>query len=182
MKIIVGLGNPEKKYENSRHNLGFMVIDAFVSSYNLPSLSYSKKFNSLIKETSINKQKVILVKPQTHMNLSGKAVKKIIDYYKSPLENLIVIHDDIDIPFGKIKLQKNRGSAGHRGVQSIIDQLNSKNFYRIRIGIRNFSPDKKPDTNDYVMSDFTKEEREELKQIIEKIINMIISMASQTNT
>jgi len=180
MKIIVGLGNPEKKYENSRHNLGFMVVDAFVSAYGLLATHYRKKFESLIIETTIRGEKVILAKPQTHMNLSGKAVKKIIDYYKSPLENLIVIHDDIDIPFGKIKLQKNRSSAGHRGVQSIIDQLNSKNFYRIRIGIRNFSPDKKPDTNDYVMSDFTKEEKEKLKQIIEKTMDIIISMTSQT--
>jgi len=114
MILIVGLGNPGKKYQDTRHNIGFGVID---------------------KLQSLNLKKVILAKPKTFMNLSGKAVKSLIKKYKIPTANLWVIHDDIDLPLGKIRIVKNRGAAGHKGVESIIKELGTKNFVRFRIGI-----------------------------------------------
>ena len=118
MILIVGLGNPGKKYKNTRHNIGFRIVD------------------ELTKElSSLKRRGVILAKPKTFMNLSGKAVKSLIKKYKIPTANLWVIHDDIDLPLGKIRIVKNRGAAGHKGVESIIKELGTKNFVRFRIGI-----------------------------------------------
>lgn len=147
MKLIVGLGNPEKKYEKTRHNIGFRVIDA------------------LKKETS--DKDIILLKPNTFMNNSGKAVQELLTYYKIPVSNLIVIHDDIDLLFGDIRISKNSSSAGHKGVQSIIDELKTKDFTRIRIGIK---PLHEFDTTEFVLKNFTKQEEKELKEIIKKAV------------
>lgn len=132
MLFIVGLGNPGEKYKNTRHNIGFRVIDEFREKNNFSEFRISQKFNAEISKGEIAGQSVILAKPQTFMNNSGKAVKSL-------LRNLFVIHDDIDLPLGKIKIVKNRGSAGHKGVESIIKELGTKNFIRFRIGI---SPEK----------------------------------------
>jgi len=180
MKLIIGLGNPEKKYLKSRHNLGFMVIDAFertvLAKQELSSQKQVKKFKSYITETTINNEKIILVKPQTHMNLSGQAVKALVDYYKLSLEDVWVINDDIDLSLGTIRINQGASSAGHQGVQSIIDELGSQDFVRFRIGIRNFPENQKPDTNDFVMANFRPEEKELLDQTIKKAIESI-SMA-----
>lgn len=133
MKIIIGLGNPGEKYKNTRHNLGFMAVDAFAEKNNFPDFKLSKKFSSLISEEVVGDEKIILIKPQTFMNESGHAVKKIISNTTRP--DLIVIHDDMDLPFGSIKIVKNRGSAGHKGVESIIKNLGKEDFIRIRLGI-----------------------------------------------
>jgi len=137
MIIIVGLGNPGKKFEKTRHNLGFLIIENLkLKIENFSDWRYEKKFKAEISRGKIDNQKVILAKPQTFMNNSGKAVKKLISNIQYLTSNIWVVHDDLDLPLGKIKIVKNRGAAGHKGVQSIIDELGTKNFVRFRIGIR----------------------------------------------
>lgn len=132
MKLIVGLGNYGKEYEKTRHNYGFFVIDEFAKRNDFPEFKLS-----LFSLLSI-KDDIILAKPQTYMNNSGKAVKAIADYYKIDSENIIIVHDDADIELGKVKQDEDRGSAGHNGIKSIIELLGTKNFKRLRMGINNF--------------------------------------------
>lgn len=177
MIIIVGLGNPGKQFEKTRHNLGFRVLDEFRKENNFPKFKSSKKFESFLSKSSFKRKQIILAKPKTFMNTSGKAVKKLIKNYKLKIEDLIVIHDDLDLPLGKIKISKGRGSAGHKGVKSIIDTLGTKDFPRFRIGI-------KPDKNiklknlnyklkEFVLDKFTKEEEKIVKRVIKKTIEMV---------
>ena len=132
MYLIIGLGNPGKKYEATRHNAGFLVLDEFQTEHGFPEFTLSKKHASLISESILNQTKVLLVKPQTFMNDSGKAVKS----FMAAKPNLVVVHDDIDILLGEVKVSENKGSAGHKGVDSIIQALGTKNFTRIRVGIQ----------------------------------------------
>lgn len=171
MKLIIGLGNPGEKYKKTRHNAGFVAIDAIVAKSQIPSPKSQIKFNSEIVEIVMNGEKIILAKPQTFMNESGKAVKAIADYYKIPIENITVIHDDLDIKLGEYKIAKDRSSAGHKGVQSIIDNLETKNFTRIRIGIG--VENKKIPTEEFVLENFSKEEQKIIDEVIEKICEEI---------
>lgn len=133
MYIIVGLGNPGSKYENTRHNMGFKTIDRLAREF---SITVNRaKFKGLIGEGRIGSEKVILLKPQTYMNLSGKSVREIMDYYKVPEENLIVIYDDFDLPIGSIRIRKSGGPGTHNGMKSVVGELNSRKFPRVRIGI-----------------------------------------------
>jgi len=176
MIIVVGLGNPGKKFEKTRHNLGFRVVDEFQRKnrdvYHFSDFRFVKKFNSLISEGISNRKKVILAKPQTFMNASGKAVKALIENWKLKIENLIVIHDDVDLSLGQIKIVKNRGPAGHKGVQSIIDELGTKNFTRFRIGIMNYELGIR-NTEKFVLQKFSKSEEEILKGVIERTCQAI---------
>jgi len=131
MKIVVGLGNPGEKYAGTRHNAGFMVIDEILKDY-IAGPQYSKKFESIVY--SLDKER-LLVKPQTFMNVSGKSVNRVVNFYKTKPEDLLIVHDDVDLDFGEVKHQFGKGAAGHRGVQSIIDSLGSDQFNRVRIGI-----------------------------------------------
>ena len=135
MKLIIGLGNPGEKYEKTRHNTGFLAVDKIADNFQFPSFEFHRTFNAEISKDMINGEKVILVKPQTFMNNSGETVKAILDYYGIELESIVVIHDDLDIVIGEYKISKNRGSAGHRGVQSIMSYLGTEDFTRVRIGI-----------------------------------------------
>jgi PTH1 family peptidyl-tRNA hydrolase len=173
MKLVVGLGNPGTEYSNTRHNAGFLVIDALATDYHLsPPTSFDKKSNSEIFTLDSNSEKILLVKPQTFMNNSGQAVRALADFYKIPLQNIIIIHDEKDIPLGDYKIQTNRGPAGHNGVQSIIDHLGTKDFTRIRVGVG-------PKIGgiekivDYVLQKFSKEERDLLTTTIKKIVEDI---------
>lgn len=133
MFVIVGLGNPGRKYEHTRHNMGFLAIDVLSQKYDIKVNKI--KFRSLVGEGHIAGQKVVLVKPQTFMNLSGEAVREVMDFYKIAPQELIVIYDDIDIPAGSIRLRK-KGSAGtHNGMRNILYQIRTEDFPRIRIGI-----------------------------------------------
>ena len=133
MYIIAGLGNPGKKYENTRHNMGFTAIDLLAEKFGIKVNKL--RFKALTGEGRIAGQKVLLIKPQTYMNLSGESVRMALDYYKEPPENLIVIYDDIDIPTGSIRIRK-KGSAGtHNGMRNILYQIQSEDFPRIRVGI-----------------------------------------------
>jgi len=155
--IIIGLGNPGKKFEKTRHNVGFMAIDEFAKENNFPGFKLQKKTDSLISES----ENIILAKPQTFMNDSGKAVKKIIN--NAQTENLIIIHDDIDLLAGKIKIVKERGSAGHKGVESIIKNIGNENLTRIRIGI---GPKKETKANKIVLKNFSAEEQKKIGEAI----------------
>ena len=171
MIIIAGLGNPEEKHKDTRHNIGFVAIDKIKEEYNLPDFSFSKKTSSLVSEGIFKDKKLVLVKPQTFMNNSGKAIKKIMDYYKVSLPELSVFHDDIDIPVGEIKVSKKSGSAGHKGVQSIIDEIKTKDFKRFRIGIK---PKKKIEKTDiFVLKKFNKEEKETIEKALIKLIQCL---------
>ena len=131
MKAIVGLGNPGKKYLLTRHNLGFLVIDALSEEGG----SFKKEHESLVQKTKIASQSVLLVKPQTFMNLSGQAVRSLLHFYKIPLEGLIVIHDDKDLEFGSFKFQQKRGSGGHNGISDIEEKLGSNDYARLKMGV-----------------------------------------------
>jgi len=159
MYIIVGLGNPGKKYENTRHNMGFLTIDRMAEEY---GISVDKiKFKALVGEGRIAGQRVVLVKPQTYMNLSGQSVQEIMHFYKEDIENLIVIYDDLDIPAGKIRVRK-KGSAGtHNGMRNIVQMLADDGFPRIRVGI---GGEKKSDLIDFVIGGVSKSEMELLRE------------------
>lgn len=170
MIIIAGLGNHLEKYKNTRHNIGFQTIDEFSRKNKFPEFKLSKKFNALVSENIINDEKIILAKPQTFMNNSGKSVKTLFSFYKP--KELIIVHDDIDLPLGKIRISKNRGSAGHKGVESIIKEIGTKDFTRFRIGI---SPktEKPKNTEKYVLQKFDKEEEKIIKQVIQETIKKL---------
>ena len=170
MFIIVGLGNPGEKYEKTRHNIGFKAVDEVNLNFQFPVFKFQSVYNAEISKGIINDKKITLVKPQTFMNRSGMAVKKLTKNSKQLNKNLIVIHDDIDLPLGKIRIVKNRGAAGHKGVESIIKELGTKDFIRIRIGIK---PEKKGwktknDIEKFVLKKFNKEEEKIIKETIKK--------------
>jgi len=188
MYLIIGLGNPGGKYANTRHNVGFRAVDEFAKKNNLPDFRLVKKFNTEISEGILGQEKIILAKPQIFMNDSGKSVKSLI-LSNTPMvelisiyKNLWVIHDDIDLPLGKIKIVKNRGAAGHKGVESIIKELGTKNFVRFRVGInpnlkcRNQKSKlqfKIQNVEKFVLQKFTKDEEKVAKEAIEKTIEAI---------
>lgn len=167
MKLIVGLGNPGKEYENTRHNVGFDVIDRYLNYKNI--VSSKSKFDGIYFESNINNEKVIFLKPQKYMNLSGEVVKKYVDYFKIKVENILVIHDDLDQEIGKIKLKQNSSSGGHNGIKNIESNLNTKNYKRLKIGISN---NKSVDTKDFVLGKFNKKDR----GIVENSINMCLNI------
>ncbi len=163
MYIIAGLGNPGKKYENTRHNLGFITVDLLAEKHGVKINKIKNK--ALVGECTISGQKVLFVKPQTYMNLSGSSIREIMAFYKEEPEHLIVIYDDIDIPMGTIRLRK-KGSAGtHNGMRSIIYDLQYDDFPRIRVGI---GRDKRGELVDYVIGNFSKEDRPLLEAAVEK--------------
>jgi PTH1 family peptidyl-tRNA hydrolase len=157
MKLIVGLGNPGKKYAKTRHNAGFLALDALraaLAEYGPNGWELSKKFNAEISGCAVGAEKIVLAKPMTFMNDSGIAVQLIAHFYKIAPRDIIVVHDDKDIPLGEIKIQTNRGSAGHNGVQSIIDHLGTEDFQRVRIGVKSASERVMRDTASFVLSSF----------------------------
>ncbi len=166
MKIIVGLGNPGKQYELTRHNAGFLAVDHFLKSHE--AISCQSKFKAQICEYHEDGVKVFFVKPQSFMNLSGQVVSEIANFYKIDVAtDLLVIHDDKDLEFGKIKETEGSGSAGQNGVQNIIDELGTKNFHRIRIGVESREFGSPIDTADFILRRFTDEE---LDVLTEKIL------------
>lgn len=165
MKLIVGLGNPGKIYEKTRHNIGFRVLDKMTESF-----KFEKKFNAKISETKSGKKKMIFAKPQTFMNNSGIAVSAIAKFHKIKPENIIVIHDDMDLAFGKIKISFGSRSAGHNGAQSIIDSFGTNEFFRLRIGIGQI---KKIPADKFVLQKFSAPEEKKIEEIISEAIKKI---------
>lgn len=156
MKCIVGLGNPGKKYEQTRHNIGFMVIDELYRRHSIKG--DQEKFNCEYTIAHMAGERVLLVKPLTFMNLSGEGVRPLLDYYNVTPENTIVAYDDLDLPAGKIRLRLKGGHGGHNGIRSLIDHLTTKEFKRLRLGIGR-PTDRTPIVN-YVLQRFAKDERE----------------------
>ena len=166
MKLIVGLGNPDKKYEGTRHDVGFSVIDYYV---NEKKLSYKSKYNGLYAEDNINGEKIILLKPQTYMNLSGNCVIKYVNFYNISIDDILVIYDDIDFEVGTFKIKRDGSAAGHNGIKNIISNLKTENIKRIRIGI---SKNQVP-LEEYVLKKFSKEDKEKISSLFPIMKNII---------
>ena len=165
MKLIVGLGNLGASYQLTRHNIGFMVLDV------LSEGDWQKRHSSLIQKMEIKNEKTLLAKPQTQMNLSGRAVQELLHYYSIKLEDLLVAHDDVDLPFLTMKFQKKRGAGGHNGVQNIHDSLGRNDYYRLKIGVGRLP--ESWDTSRYVLSPFSKEEQKLLQEFMSKTVHAV---------
>ena len=183
INLIVGLGNPGNKYNQTRHNIGFSFID-FLSKQIDCSISHSK-FQSLVGSKDVDGQKLILIKPQTFMNDSGIAVKEVKNFYKIDTNRIIIIYDDLDLNVGQIKIKNNGGSGGHNGINSIINNIGNNEFIRIRVGIG--KPKEKSMTNKYVLSKFDENDQKIVndindlaKEIIYSIVFKSISFAMNT--
>lgn len=165
MKIIVGLGNPGTKYEHTRHNAGFLAVDHFLDGKEV--IHCESRFQGVICEMHFHHTKTFFVKPKTYMNNSGDAVKEISKYYKIDIaRDLLVIHDEIDLPFGEIRTTQSSRAAGHNGVKSIIEAMGTQDFHRIRVGVEGRSSRNELPTDEYVLSPFSKVE---LKTLNEKV-------------
>lgn len=177
MKMIVGLGNPGKQYEDTRHNIGFMAIDSLADEKQVP-LNVQTKFQASIGSTFLNNEKVLLVKPLTYMNESGRAVRAISDYYGIEPEDILIIHDDLDLPTGRLRLRQKGSAGGHNGIKSLIQQLDTPSFKRLRIGI---DRPQKQSVVDYVLGRFSNEEKEQLAPALDKAKQAIVSWAETDN-
>lgn len=183
MILIIGLGNPGEKYQNNRHNAGFIVLDKIQKELNFSDFKFDKKFDAEISEGFISvssraersevegSNKILLTKPQTFMNNSGESAQKIMSFYKLVPADIIVVHDDLDIEIGNWKISSEISSAGHRGVQDIMDKLGTQNFKRIRIGVETESgrQNRNIPGEDFVLQDFSEEEMEKVKNIIPSV-------------
>lgn len=176
MKLIVGLGNPGRSYAHNRHNIGFICLNHFARTQGIRF--DQKRGNARIGTGEIAGDKVVLAKPQTYMNRSGQSVSRLIRKFNIDLDDLLVIHDDLDLPLGKIRIRQGGGSAGHKGVDSIARELASQDFIRIRVGIGR--PDKAEISEDdiiaFVLSDFTKEEKQTIAPVIPRVSEAILCL------
>ena len=175
MKVVIGLGNPGKKYEKTRHNIGFIAVDNLRKKMNISD--EREKFQALVSEKNIDGEKVIFLKPQTFMNLSGNSVIEIVNFYKlDPKKDIIVIYDDMDLSFGDIRIREKGSSGGHNGIKSIISHIGEE-FIRIKCGIGA----KEKDAVEHVLGEFNQTEQKDLDEILEKINNCVIEMLSVQN-
>lgn len=170
MILIVGLGNPGEEYENTRHNLGFLILDKMAEER---GLTFQK--NDEAEEAGIG-NKIKLIKPQTFMNESGRAVSKIKNYYKIEIDDVWVIYDDVDLEEGKVRISFSGSSAGHKGVQSMIDSLDNNNFWRIRIGIGRAE---NIPTENWVLKNLTLEEQKEIASIVDKTSAIVLNLLDE---
>ena len=161
MKMIVGLGNPGKEYELTRHNIGFMIIDNYAKEYHIDK--FREKFHGLYAKVYRNGEYFILLKPLSYMNLSGTVIKRLASFYKIKPEDILVIHDDLDLPVGKIKVKFKGSSGGHNGIKNIIENLKTEIFPRLKIGI---SKNDNINTIDYVIGEFSSNDLEIINKII----------------
>jgi len=168
MKLIVGLGNKGKEYNNTRHNIGFMVIDKYVSEKKLPE--FKEKFGGLYIDTIINNEKVIFLKPQKYINLSGEVIRMYLDFYKIDINDLLIINDDLDLEIGTFKIKTQGGSAGHNGLKNIEMHLKTKEYKRIKIGISN---NKLIETKDYVLGKISSDDLTKINEVLKTMINII---------
>lgn len=165
--MVVGLGNPGKQYEKTRHNTGFMAVDAFCEKYS--ATPFKSKFNALICDCKVNGKKVLAVKPQTFMNNSGEAVARLARYYKIPNEKIIVLFDDISFNVGIMRIRRKGSSGGHNGIKSIIAHLNGEDFLRIKIGVGS-KPHEDADLANHVLANFSSSDLKELKYCINNAV------------
>ena len=168
MKLIVGLGNPGREYENTRHNIGFQTIDMYSEKLGV-SITKSK-FNGLYGEVMVSGEKVILLKPQSYINLSGEVIRSFVDFYKINIDDILIINDDLDLAVGTYKLKQKGSSGGHNGLKNIELHLGTQEYKRIKIGISN---NKNIDTKDYVLGKLSKEEIEELNKVKKVVLDIL---------
>jgi len=163
---VIGLGNPGSKYEFTRHNIGFRIIDSLARDMGI-EFNKVKSYYSLISRGMINNYKVMLVKPQTFMNLSGRAVNRVVSYYKIPLQDLLIVYDDLNLELGQVRIRKKGSSGGHKGIESIMQYLNSEDIPRLRIGVGNPSLNYNFDCVSYVLSNFNNDEEDKIAEVIQ---------------
>ncbi len=167
--LIVGLGNPGRDYEKTRHNIGFRCVDAIAAAH---GLSFARKQSkALVADGVIAEKRVLLAKPQTYMNLSGEAVRGLMDFYKIPLGNLLVISDDMDIPAGTLRIREKGGAGGQKGLKSIIEHLGTQEFARLRVGLGR--PPGRMDPADYVLQDFDKSEAILVVETLDRVVRAV---------
>jgi len=173
MKIIMGLGNPGKEYEETRHNVGFKVLDLLHEKLEFEEFKEKKKFKALVSEGNVGDEKVLLVKPLTFMNLSGESALALINYYEVPFNDFLVVYDDLDFAVGELKIKENGGAGSHNGMKSVIELLKTENFPRIRIGIESRTITQKHQFagKDFVLSHFKGEESKIMEKVFEKATN-----------
>ncbi|HEX5838506.1 MAG TPA: aminoacyl-tRNA hydrolase [Anaerolineales bacterium] len=162
--LLIGLGNPGREYRDSRHNAGFMFIDRLAVRLNAQGIKVQSK--AVVTTAHFEDRKIILAKPQTYMNLSGQSAQGLLNFYKIPMENMLIAHDDLDIPFGTIRIRPKGGPGGQGGMASTIQQLGTKDFPRLRIGIGR--PPGRMDPAAYVLQDFTREEMKSISEIVDR--------------
>lgn len=170
MKLIIGLGNPGKEYENTRHNIGFMVIDYYIHEKKLDTCNWQKKFNSLYLQALVNGEKVIFLKPQTYMNLSGEAVRDFVNFFKIDVKDILVISDDLDLLVGNFKLKANGSSGGHNGLKNIAECLGTSEYKRLKVGI---AKDKNIDIKDYVLGKIASSDMEIYSKLFGSLVSVI---------
>jgi len=163
---VVGLGNPGSKYEFTRHNIGFRIVDSLARDMGT-EFKKVKSYYSLISRGTINNHKVMLVKPQTFMNLSGRAVSRVVSYYKISLQDLLIVYDDLNLESGQVRIRKKGSAGGHKGIESIMQYLNSEDIPRLRIGINNPSVNFNFDCVSYVLSNFNNDEKDKIEEVIQ---------------
>lgn len=175
MKMLVGLGNPGPQYELTRHNIGFLVIDALADKVRVNS--FKQQAGALVASVNYQGEKLLLVKPLTYMNLSGQAVGELARYYKIPAQDVLVIYDDLDSPFGQLRLRARGSSGGHNGIKSIISHLGTEEFPRLKVGIGRPRPGQS--AADYVLEPFGSEEREALGRIIPAAVERVLVVVNK---
>ncbi len=184
MKLIVGLGNPGKKHEHTRHNIGFIVLDMIQKTLQAPDFRLEKKFDAEVAAIEQSSERIILAKPHSFMNQSGQPVQHIVGFYKLLSEDLWVVHDEIDLPLGTIRISKNVSPAGHHGIESIVQHLGTQDFIRFRVGIASNTMPK--ETTNYVLAKFAKDEwlqpaTKTVQSIEEALRNGVESAMNQYN-
>jgi peptidyl-tRNA hydrolase, PTH1 family len=176
VKVIVGLGNPGAKFETTRHNVGFMVVDELAYRFNIKK--YKQKFNSYYEVATVNGEKILLIKPLTYMNLSGEAVKPFLNFFKAEIDDLLVIYDDLDLPVGKLRLRTKGSAGGHNGIKSMIQHLGTQEFKRVRIGVGR--PPSFMSVPDYVLQSFHKDEEADVIKAIKQAADACEDWASKS--
>jgi len=169
--LLIGLGNPGREYRDNRHNLGFMVIDRLIVRLNARGMKVQSK--AIVTTASYEERKLILAKPQTYMNLSGQSAQGLLNFYKIPMENMLIAHDDLDIPFGTIRIRPGGGPGGQKGMASTIEQLGTKDFPRLRMGIGR--PPGRMNPSDYVLQNFSREEMKILSEIVDRAAEAVLT-------
>jgi len=180
MKLIIGLGNPGKKYEKNRHNAGFLCVDSLQKEWGFEAFTPDKKMSASISSGMLGSEKALLIKPGTFMNASGAAVQALMHFYKLSPQDILIIHDDLDIAPGAFKTTPSSRSAGHNGVQDIIDKLGTQDFFRIRLGIGHplGEPDVCISPHDFVLQNFTPEELTKLRELFPQVKEEILHWLS----
>ncbi len=172
--LLIGLGNPGREYKDTRHNIGFMLIDHIAVRLNARGMRLQSK--AIVISALHEERKIILAKPQTYMNLSGQSVQGLLHFYKIPFENLLVAHDDLDLPFGTIRIRPTGGPGGQRGMASTIEKLGTKDFPRLRLGIGR--PPGRMDAKDYVLQDFSKDDIALLPEILDRGVDAALTFVT----